>query len=76
MVFSSTVESFKEWRENIVACLRTVFAHGETDVDLLDDLKVMLKKFNEASCTNLIAEQKIHHANIAGIVVGRTPAFS
>ena len=70
VVFSSTVESFKEWRENIVACLRTVFAHGETDVDLLDELKVMLKKFSEASCTNLIAEQKIHHANVAGIVVG------
>ena len=70
VVFSSTVESFKEWRENIVAYLRTVFARGETDVDLLDDLKVLLKKFNEASCTNLIAEQKINHVDIAGIVIG------
>ena len=69
VVFSSTVESFKEWRENIIAYLRTVFARGKTDVDLLGDLKVMLKKFSETSCTNVIAEQNINHVDIAEVVI-------
>ena len=75
VVFSSTVESFKEWRENIVAYLRTVFARGETDVDLLDDLKLLLKNFNEASCTNLIAGQKINHVGYCWNCYKRTPEF-
>lgn len=70
VVFYSTVESFNVWRENIVAYLRTVFARGKTDVDLLGELKVMLKKFNETSCTNVIGQQKINHVDMAEHVIG------
>ena len=69
VVFSSTVKSFDDWRVNIVAFLRTVFARGETDVDLLDELGALLKKFSGMSCTNEIAEQKINHVDIAGLVI-------
>ena len=69
VVFSSTVKSFDDWRVNIVAFLRTVFARGETDVNLLDELGALLKKFSGMSCTNEIAEQKINHVDIAGLVI-------
>ena len=69
VVFSSTVKSFDDWRVNIVAFLRTVFARGETDVDLLDELGALLNKFSRMSCTNEIAEQKINHVDIAGLVI-------
>ena len=69
VVFSSTVKSFDDWCVNIVAFLRTVFARGETDVDLLDELGALLKKFSGMSCTNEIAEQKINHVDIAGLVI-------
>ena len=69
VVFSSTKKSFDEWCVNIVAVLRTVFARDETNVDLLDELCALLKKFSGVTCTNLIAEQRINDVDIVGLVI-------
>ena len=69
VVFSDTEKLFDKWRIYIVVYLRTVIARGETDVDLLDEIRALLKQFNEVSCPNWIAEQNINHVDIAEVVI-------
>ena len=69
VVFSSTKKSFENWRVNIVAVLRTEFARGETNVDLLGELCALLKRLSEVSCTDSIAEQKIKPVEITKPVI-------
>ena len=69
VVFLSTVQLFDEWRANIVAYLRAVYARSETDANLLNELSEILEKLNEVSYTKSIAEMKINSEDIARHVI-------
>lgn len=69
VVFQSTIQSFEEWRDNIVAYLRTVFAREMSDIDVLEDASRVLKEFSGATCPNALAEQALNQVEITAWVV-------
>ena len=69
VVFSSTVRSFEDWRANVVAFLRTVFARDVGDVDLLDEASQLLREISVTPCPDSLAEQETNHLEIPGLVI-------
>ena len=71
VVFQSTIHSFEEWRENIVAYLRTVFARDMSNVDVLGVAIKVLNKLSDVKCPDELTEQPLDHVKIAESVLRR-----